>query len=79
MTRINATETTPLIPEIPPEVSDVERNSPDEPKTYSHAFIARVVVALLIGESFRHCDSELTIQVSLLPMPMAHWYWRLIR
>ncbi|KAM5364543.1 hypothetical protein ACJA88_012981 [Fusarium oxysporum] len=59
MTRINATETTPLIPEIPPEVSDVERNSPDEPKTYSHAFIARVV--------------------SLLPMPMAHWYWRLIR
>ncbi|KAL5613115.1 hypothetical protein FOVSG1_002178 [Fusarium oxysporum f. sp. vasinfectum] len=58
MTRINATETTPLIPEIPPEVSDVERNSPDEPKTYSHAFIARV---------------------SLLPMPMAHWYWRLIR
>jgi hypothetical protein len=50
MTRINATETTPLIPEIPPEVSDVERNSADEPKTYSHAFIARVVVALLIGK-----------------------------
>ncbi|KAF4435582.1 multidrug resistance [Fusarium acutatum] len=48
MTRINATETTPLIPEIPPEVSDVERSSPEEPKTYSHAFIARVVVALLI-------------------------------
>ncbi|KAI1045843.1 hypothetical protein LB505_010619 [Fusarium chuoi] len=61
MTRINATETTPLIPEIPPEVSDVERNSPDEPKTYSHAFIARVVVALLIGIFTSNADGSLVL------------------
>ncbi|KAF5572410.1 multidrug resistance [Fusarium pseudoanthophilum] len=61
MTRINATETTPLIPEIPPEVSDVERNSADEPKTYSHAFIARVVVALLIGIFTSNADGSLVL------------------
>ncbi|EXM26204.1 Major facilitator superfamily [Fusarium oxysporum f. sp. vasinfectum] len=61
MTRINATEATPLIPEIPPEVSDVERNSPDEPKTYSHAFIARVVVALLIGIFTSNADGSLVL------------------
>ncbi|KAF5592188.1 multidrug resistance [Fusarium subglutinans] len=61
MTRINATETTPLIPEIPPEVSDVERNSPDEPKAYSHAFIARVVVALLIGIFTSNADGSLVL------------------
>ncbi|KAF5232520.1 hypothetical protein FANTH_12937 [Fusarium anthophilum] len=61
MTRINATETTPLIPEIPPEVSDLERNSPDEPKTYSHAFIARVVVALLIGIFTSNADGSLVL------------------
>ncbi|KAG4283222.1 hypothetical protein FPRO06_09895 [Fusarium proliferatum] len=60
MTRINATETTPLIPEIPPEVSDVERNT-DEPKTYSHAFIARVVVALLIGIFTSNADGSLVL------------------
>ncbi|KAF5983256.1 multidrug resistance [Fusarium coicis] len=61
MTRINATETTPLIPEIPPEVSDVERNSANEPKTYSHAFIARVVVALLIGIFTSNADGSLVL------------------
>ncbi|KAG5756769.1 hypothetical protein H9Q70_000655 [Fusarium xylarioides] len=61
MARINATETTPLIPEIPPEVSDVERNDPDEPKTYSHAFIARVVVALLIGIFTSNADGSLVL------------------
>ncbi|RBA18483.1 hypothetical protein FPRO05_10776 [Fusarium proliferatum] len=60
MTRINATETTPLMPEIPPEVSDVERNT-DEPKTYSHAFIARVVVALLIGIFTSNADGSLVL------------------
>ncbi|KAF5548356.1 multidrug resistance [Fusarium phyllophilum] len=61
MTQINATETTPLIPEIPPEVSDVERNSADEPKTYSHAFIAKVVVALLIGIFTSNADGSLVL------------------
>jgi hypothetical protein len=77
MTGINATETTPLLPEIP-EVSDVERNSTDEPKTYSHAFIARVVVALLIGKSTNSQSTKLRAQASSHPTPMAHWYWQLI-
>ncbi|KAF4342777.1 multidrug resistance [Fusarium beomiforme] len=61
MTRVNATETTPLLSEVSPEVSDVERNNPDEPKTYSHAFIARVVVALLIGIFTSNADGSLVL------------------
>ncbi|KAF4945099.1 hypothetical protein FSARC_14521 [Fusarium sarcochroum] len=69
MAKSNATETTPLLPEAEAEIvrddnasPDCERaDVPDEPKTYSHAFIARVVIALLIGVFTSNADGSLVL------------------
>ncbi|KAM0545589.1 hypothetical protein ACHAPJ_011289 [Fusarium lateritium] len=68
MARINATETTPLLQEPEADVRDdngspdCERaNVSDEPKAYSHAFIARVVIALLIGVFTSNADGSLVL------------------
>ncbi|KAF4986052.1 hypothetical protein FGRMN_11009 [Fusarium graminum] len=56
MASIN-TETTPLLPDVP---QDCERATTD-PKPYSHAFIAKVVIALLIGVFTSNADGSLVL------------------
>ncbi|KAF5653743.1 major facilitator family transporter [Fusarium heterosporum] len=58
MATINTTETTPLLPDVPQQ--DCERAT-TEPKPYSYAFIAKVVIALLIGVFTSNADGSLVL------------------